>query len=111
MSRSVSAARGRALGVMGAGPMTVLDQVARLASRPEASSANLRWERHYVDLLLATDALVGAIVGALAYFARFGIGPTSDAGYVALSGAFPLIWVLSLYLARAYQSRFLYSGS
>ncbi|WP_462203274.1 nucleoside-diphosphate sugar epimerase/dehydratase, partial [Frankia sp. CcWB3] len=79
--------------------------------------AKVRWERPYGWLLVGSDAVACVVAAGVAYLVRFGglvefdLKPVSATPYVAMSILLPVAWVLSMYLSRAYESRFLGSGS
>ncbi|WP_374615782.1 sugar transferase [Frankia sp. AgKG'84/4] len=79
--------------------------------------ARVPWERRYSWLVLALDAAACVIAAGVAYLVRFGglikfdLKPVSVTPYLAMSVVLPLVWVLSLFLGRAYESRFLGNGS
>ncbi|HYT09959.1 MAG TPA: sugar transferase [Mycobacteriales bacterium] len=67
-----------------------------------------RWLRRYVAILVAIDGLAAAIGAVSAYLVRFTEGAT---GYVVLSMALPVLWVVALGLAGAYETPVLGLGS
>jgi exopolysaccharide biosynthesis polyprenyl glycosylphosphotransferase len=81
--------------------------------------AQLAWERKYNRLIISADLLASALASALAYLVRIdrdlldvGLGPASATTfYLLVSAVFPLAWVASMALHRAYEERFLGNGS
>jgi exopolysaccharide biosynthesis polyprenyl glycosylphosphotransferase len=67
------------------------------------------WQRTLVRQLIALDMLAAALAALIAAFVRFG----DDVGrlYVMASVALPAVWVLVCASTRAYESRFLGTGS
>src|SRR6266536_3611735 len=82
-----------------------------------------RWLRRYGAGLVVLDAVAGVLAALVAYLMRFSGGPWeagglvvaersgAGPGYLWYSLALPLMWVCSVGLARAYEGRFLGSGS
>jgi exopolysaccharide biosynthesis polyprenyl glycosylphosphotransferase len=80
-----------------------------------------RWLRGYGTALVGLDAAAGVVAAVTAYVLRFadqpgsygGLMPSPKAvpGYLWYSAALPLCWVAAVGLCRAYESRFLGSGS
>ena len=82
-----------------------------------------RWLRRYGAVLIGLDAMAGICAALAAYLLRFSDGPLTaagllvaapahaTAGYLWYSLALPFCWVGSVALARAYEGRFLGSGS
>jgi len=69
-----------------------------------------RWSRAYRRVLILGDATSALVAAILAYVVRFGEGgPKSP--YLWLSVALPVIWVLAMGAARAYERRFFAVGS
>jgi exopolysaccharide biosynthesis polyprenyl glycosylphosphotransferase len=84
----------------------------RALPRPTALTGPARWvwESHYIRKLVALDLLVG-VVGALAAL-QFRVGPgTEFSNQVIMVLVFPLVWVLSIALGRAYEARYLFAGN
>jgi exopolysaccharide biosynthesis polyprenyl glycosylphosphotransferase len=80
--------------------------------------AQLAWERTYTRMIVAADLVAGAVAAMAAYAIRFGtlvdagLSPASATGfYRAVTAAFPVTWVVAMALNRAYEDRFLGSGS
>jgi exopolysaccharide biosynthesis polyprenyl glycosylphosphotransferase len=69
--------------------------------------------RRWRTAMVATDLLVAAIAGLVSVNVRFGETQASVQGlsYVMLAASLPLIWVCSVWLAGAYDTRFLTSGA
>ncbi|MQA03049.1 MAG: exopolysaccharide biosynthesis polyprenyl glycosylphosphotransferase [Streptosporangiales bacterium] len=70
----------------------------------------MRWQRTYQRRIACTDLLVGALVGSLAFWARFDVVDYS-VPYLVGSALFPFGWVLLLAVVRAYEPRFLFVGT
>jgi len=68
-------------------------------------------ERVYVARLCGADAAVALVAAGASYLLRFGGAPEPVLSYIALSLAFPLVWVLLVSAVRAYQPRFLHVGT
>ncbi len=68
------------------------------------------WRRRYVRRLVVADALVAAVAGAASYLLRF--GPEGVPGApLPVAVLLPLVWVLAMTVARAYEPRFLWVGA
>ena len=75
----------------------------------EAAGRVSNWSRNYLREAVAVDlscAVAGVLTAALV---RFGNGVTRT--YLALSIALPLLWVAALWMAGAYDARFIGTGS
>lgn len=68
-----------------------------------------QWQRSLVRRLVALDFIAAALAGGLALLVRFGTGG-SDV-YLLVTLTAPVIWVLSCASVRAYEHRFLGTGS
>ena len=67
------------------------------------------WQRRQVRSLIVGDLLLVTLAGAVALFVRF---PNSyPAGYDLATAALPVFWVLVAATTRAYEPRFLGTGS
>ncbi len=83
----------------------------------EGYRAKVPWERRFGWLLVGSDAAACVIAAGVAYLVRFGglvefdLKPISAKPYVVMSVVLPIVWVLAMFLGRAYESRFLGSGS
>jgi exopolysaccharide biosynthesis polyprenyl glycosylphosphotransferase len=90
-----------------------------VSTAPSSSAyrAQVGWERRYVRLLVAFDALACILAGGMAYVVRFGdvvefqTGAGTARPHVLMTALLPLAWVVSMSLGRAYESRFLGGGS
>jgi exopolysaccharide biosynthesis polyprenyl glycosylphosphotransferase len=71
-----------------------------------------RWERSYVAAVMAIDAAAALLAAATAYVVRFGGDPGPDyrLHYIALSASLPVLWLVAMSVARAYEPRFLTVG-
>ncbi|WP_232291773.1 sugar transferase [Frankia sp. QA3] len=100
----------------GEGRDVLLDPESR-ADGFQGYRARLPWERRFGWLLLGSDAAACVVAAGVAYLVRFGglvefdLKPVSATPYVVMSVVLPVIWVLSMFLGRAYESRFLGGGS
>ena len=67
------------------------------------------WERRYARALVGMDLVVAAVAGLAGLLVRFG----NDFGtvYALLSAAVPVVWVAVLAAGRAYEGRYLATGS
>jgi exopolysaccharide biosynthesis polyprenyl glycosylphosphotransferase len=86
-------------------PLLTTRNVVRRASRR-------KWERSYVAAVIAIDAAAALVAAATAYVGRFGDHPASSYlwGYIALSASLPVLWLAAMWVARAYETRFLTVG-
>lgn len=69
------------------------------------------WTARYLIMAGVADGCCGLAAGLLAYQVRFGASGHHPAAYVALSLTLPLIWLLTLVFAGAYDSRFIGVGT
>jgi exopolysaccharide biosynthesis polyprenyl glycosylphosphotransferase len=84
----------------------------RALPRPTALTGPARWvwESRYARRLIALDVFV-ALAGAITAL-QLQVGPdTSLPNQVAGLIGFPLVWVLTLAVSRAYEGRFLFAGN
>jgi len=87
-----------------------LDAHTRMpAVEPALQRVTPTWLRHYIAVLVALDLLVAALSSLVAYVLRFDgqAGPLR----VVVALLFPVVIVASAHLARAYEPRFVGSGS
>ena len=77
------------------------------------SSPRSAWQSRYQTLAIGVDIVAGVMAGFTALQVRFGFqsSSTTHAMYSRLSLLLPLLWVGSLWLARAHERRFLGAGS
>lgn len=80
-------------------------------SRPVPYRASVQWERRYARLLVAFDAVAITVAALLAFFVRFGERTSASAPYLLMTVLLPGVWVTSMALGRAYETRFLGAGS
>jgi len=79
--------------------------------------AEISWERKYTRLMVCADLAAGALAAALAYLLRFGglfdfsLMPMTVTPYLVVTAVFPLAWLATMSLNRAYEDRFLGGGS
>ncbi len=78
----------------------IFQQLGAAETDVGVGSAQRRWVRRYVALLVVLDAGAAVVAAVTAYVVRFTEGA---AGYLAFSLALPLIWIASAALARAYD--------
>ncbi|MGH3743638.1 MAG: sugar transferase [Mycobacteriales bacterium] len=71
------------------------------------------WVRRYVMATVASDFVLSLAAALLAFIVRFGdsADPVNTWRYVSASVAFPFVYVAAIASARAYEPRFLGSGS
>jgi exopolysaccharide biosynthesis polyprenyl glycosylphosphotransferase len=99
------------------GRMAVTDQLqvaSQLQSARTTASSRLGsvpWTASYLRRARVADCLCALAAGLLAFDARFGQTNQSDAAYFWLSVGLPVLWLLTLGLAGAYDSRFIGVGS
>ena len=86
------------------GPRLVRAVDGALAVRGSA-----RWQRTLTRTLVLLDLLSAAVAGLLALLVRFGTG--AEDIYLVVTLAAPVVWVLSCASVRAYEQRFLGTGS
>ena len=83
------------------------------AARLRASAARIGWQNRYAATLWLIDTLVGLCAAAAALQLRF--GPSGDEpnlrSYLVLTLIFPVAWVGSLAISRAYEPRHLFVGT
>ena len=84
-------------------------RAGQLAS-PHARSVAV-WTSAYLRQLVVVDICCGLSAGLLAYDARFGGNETGSAAYLWLGLALPVLWLASLALAGAYDTRFFGVGT
>jgi exopolysaccharide biosynthesis polyprenyl glycosylphosphotransferase len=70
------------------------------------------WERRYVRTVVLIDAVAALVAGMAAYDIRWADPAETDPRweYVALSAGLPLLWLVAMSAARAYEARFLSVG-
>jgi exopolysaccharide biosynthesis polyprenyl glycosylphosphotransferase len=66
------------------------------------------WLRRYLALVAVVDATAAIVAAVTAYLVRFSSG---EAGYLAFSLAFPVLWVAALAVAGCYEARIIGLGS
>ena len=71
-----------------------------------------KWERSYIAATIAIDAGAALVAAATAYVVRFSDHLASHHlwGYIALSATLPILWLAAMWVARAYEPRFLTVG-
>jgi exopolysaccharide biosynthesis polyprenyl glycosylphosphotransferase len=65
----------------------------------------------YLRATIAADCLCAAAAGGLALLARFEPRHHIPLAYIGLSAALPVLWLLSVAIARGYDGRFIGTGS
>ena len=83
--------------------------VLRAVDTSLAPRGTLQWQRHLVRNLVLLDFMAAAIAGLVALVVRFGTGGPD--AYLFVTLAAPVVWVLSCASVRAYEQRFLGTGS
>ncbi len=68
-----------------------------------------RWQRKYVTRCVIVDLTAASVAAVIASLARWGL--TIKPEYIAVVLGLPLVWILSVALNRAYESRYLGVGS
>ena len=76
-----------------------------------AAAQSATWTSGYLRQVGIADLCCGFAAGLVAYQARFGALITPPIGYIGLSLALPVVWLLILVLAGAYDPRFIGVGS
>ena len=94
-----------------AGPVAPSDgpPVVRAVDASLAPRGTLQSQRSLVRNLLLLDFVAAAVAGLAALLVRFGTGGPDV--YLLVTLAAPLVWVLSCASVRAYEQRFLGTGS
>lgn len=92
-------------------PPVPLSEISRPAGRPA-------WESAYSTSLVVLDAVLVSVAAFVALLLRFGspdgdvaVGVTTGLGYTEVAAVFAPAWVLMLAASRAYEARFLGTGS
>jgi exopolysaccharide biosynthesis polyprenyl glycosylphosphotransferase len=78
---------------------------------PSARSGPASWMESYLRQAALTDCLCAMVAGLLAFDARFGDTRHGNSAYLWMSIGLPILWILTLGLAGAYDSRFIGVGS
>ncbi|UOY04039.1 sugar transferase [Blastococcus sp. PRF04-17] len=86
--------------------------IARL--RGEGTQARRAWRSKYVRRLYGVDALAAVVAGAVGQLVE--VGPVGKSWSTELSPAWailvlPVLWLVAMVTARAYEERFLWVGS
>jgi len=94
------------------GVADVISQPVRTKQKVVLRVSRRKWERSYVAAVIAIDAGAALVAAVTAYVGRFGEHPTSIylLGYIALSVSLPVLWLAAMWVARAYEARFLTVG-
>lgn len=88
-------------------PVDGFDPAAALPLRTRAT-----WERRYLRQLMLLDAVVALVAGMVGYLVRFdALSSAVQHRYLLVAVALPVLWFLLLKGNRAYEPRFLYTGS
>jgi exopolysaccharide biosynthesis polyprenyl glycosylphosphotransferase len=90
---------------------SVHEQVQVTRSRGLRVSAVTDWRTAYLRQLIILDACCGLAAGLLAFQIRFGQEEYDAAAYLWLAVALPVLWIIALELAGAYDVRFIGVGS
>jgi exopolysaccharide biosynthesis polyprenyl glycosylphosphotransferase len=84
----------------------------RTRGRHAAMSRRQDWERRYVRALVLADLSAGVAAGAGTFIVRFGDSVTAwNRMYLIWSALMPVVLLLVLVAARAYERRYLFVGS
>src|SRR5688500_15812089 len=67
------------------------------------------WRRQYTAATVVLDLVAALFAAALALLVRF--GGSEPAGYAPASFALPLLWVGAVAVTRAYEHRFIGTGT
>jgi exopolysaccharide biosynthesis polyprenyl glycosylphosphotransferase len=80
--------------------------------RGDGTEARRAWQAGYVRRTVLADAMCAALAGLVGYQVRFGApGAGAGSSSLAVMGVLPLVWVLAMLVARAYERRFLWVGA
>jgi exopolysaccharide biosynthesis polyprenyl glycosylphosphotransferase len=79
--------------------------------RRRSVEASTAWVSSYLRATVAADALCAAAAAGLALVVRFEQQRHMPILYIALSAAMPVLWVISVAIARGYDARFIGTGS
>lgn len=99
--------------------MSLLDEVADLSDRIAVVGGRVgrrvrpsvaAWKYRYRQGVIASDFLVAAVVAVVAFYLRFGQTNEFPVGYIICTALFPPVWLTLLGLARAHETRFLFTG-
>ena len=93
----------------GSGSRAAGAPLVRAVDSSLAPRGTLQWQRSLVRNLVSLDFLAAAVAGLVALLVRFGTG--SPDVYLLVTLAAPVVWVLSCASVRAYEQRFLGTGS
>ena len=99
--------RGIGMGVAGVIPQPVLN-----TPKVVLNGSRRKWERSYIAATIAIDAGAALVAAATAYVVRFSdhLAANHLWGYIALSATLPILWLAAMWVARAYEPRFLTVG-
>ncbi|MDP9407591.1 MAG: sugar transferase [Actinomycetota bacterium] len=92
-----------------AGSAFRLPELSEASQRPAPPAGTPRWERRYARALMAMDLGVASVAAVLGLVLRFGQDFTPV--YAALTALLPPLWVGVLAAGRAYEGRYLATGS
>jgi exopolysaccharide biosynthesis polyprenyl glycosylphosphotransferase len=94
------------------GVADVMPQRVRTTRKVVLRASRRKWERSYVAAIIAIDASAAVVAATTAYMGRFGEHPASIYlwGYIALTASLPVLWLAAMWVARAYETRFLTVG-
>jgi exopolysaccharide biosynthesis polyprenyl glycosylphosphotransferase len=86
---------------------------ARGTSHLRASAARIGWQNRYAGTVCLIDTLAGLCAASSALLLRFGSygGEPHLRSYLFLTILFPVAWIVSLAINRAYESRHLFVGT
>ncbi|MPQ97932.1 exopolysaccharide biosynthesis polyprenyl glycosylphosphotransferase [Modestobacter sp. I12A-02628] len=80
--------------------------------RGEGTAARRAWRPAYVRRIAAGDVIAALIAAAAGYQVRFGpeVSPADHRMSLAVVVVLPVVWLLGMLVARAYEERFLWLG-
>lgn len=90
-------------------PLAVEPPVARAISEGLDARGTASWQRRLVRRLIVLDLMVAICSSLIAVTARF--GQQARPPYLLITVAFPFVWIVACASTRAYETRFLGTGS
>jgi exopolysaccharide biosynthesis polyprenyl glycosylphosphotransferase len=89
----------------------VHEQVGVGRVRRLAASKTTDWSTAYIRQVIVVDAVCALLAGWLAFEVRFGRNDATASSYFWLGLALPVLWLVALELAGAFDTRFIGVGS
>lgn len=93
-------------------PRRSRSSVSRL--RGEGTDARRAWRGHYVRAVVLADLLCAVVAASVGYLVRFSPATPVELAYarasIVMALVLPVVWVLAMLVARAYEERFLWVG-